>query len=394
MISTHRRALVVLVCITVACVLYLSHAVSLRQAGLFCVGIAIGIAAYHSNFSFPGAWRMLIVERRGDGVRAHALMLAVGVALFVPALEIGSIFGLKLNPANEPVSVSVFVGAFISGIGMQLSSRCACGVLYSATGINSVMIATMLAFVVGSVVATSHAIYWMSWPSLGTVSLLSSWGPFAAIVSSWVALGLVVIVSIRAERRRHGSVDVLSAARVKTSFLRGPWTIWAGAMALALLNFLTLLASGYAWHVTSAFALWGAKTAQSFGIDVSRSAYWSLPDNVVALTAPISHDIASVMNVGIIMGGMTAAALAGRFAPRWRVPVRPLAAAAFGGLLLGYGARLAYGSNVGAYFSGIVSSSLHGWLWVLSAVLGSIVGIRIRPLIGLPIEGSSPSENC
>jgi hypothetical protein len=33
-----------------------------------------------------------------------------------------------------------------------------------------------------------------------------------------------------------------------------------------------------------------------------------------------------------------------------------------GGSLLGYGARLAYGCNIGAYFSGIASSSLHGWL--------------------------------
>jgi len=30
--------------------------------------------------------------------------------------------------------------------------------------------------------------------------------------------------------------------------------------------------------------------------------------------------------------------------------------------MLGYGARLAYGCNIGAYFSGIASASVHGWL--------------------------------
>lgn len=59
---------------------------------------------------------------------------------------------------------------------------------------------------------------------------------------------------------------------------------------------------------------------------------------------------------------MTATALAGRYAPVWRVPLRSLVAAVVGGLLLGYGARLAYGCNTGAYFSGIVSGSLRGWL--------------------------------
>lgn len=51
-----------------------------------------------------------------------------------------------------------------------------------------------------------------------------------------------------------------------------------------------------------------------------------------------------------------------------------LLAAALGGLLLGYGARIAYGCNIGAYFSGIVSSSLHGRIWGITAFAGSIYG--------------------
>ncbi len=58
--------------------------------------------------------------------------------------------------------------------------------------------------------------------------------------------------------------------------------------------------------------------------------------------------------------------------------------AAPGGLLLGYGARNAYGCNIGAYFSGIASSSLHGWIWGITAFAGSIMGthlsFRRRPI--------------
>ncbi|MGV8390964.1 YeeE/YedE thiosulfate transporter family protein, partial [Pseudomonas aeruginosa] len=56
-------------------------------------------------------------------------------------------------------------------------------------------------------------------------------------------------------------------------------------------------------------------------------------------------------------------------------PARP--AAVIGGLLLGYGARLAYGCNIGAYFSGIASGSLHGWLWLGAAFAGNSVGVRV-----------------
>jgi uncharacterized membrane protein YedE/YeeE len=91
------------------------------------------------------------------------------------------------------------------------------------------------------------------------------------------------------------------------------------------------------------------------------------------------------MNAGMMLGALIAAGLAGRFAPTWRVPLRSLLAAVVGGLLLGYGARIAYGCNIGAYFSGIASTSLHGWLWFAAAFLGNGVGTRLRPVFGLKV---------
>jgi hypothetical protein len=54
--------------------------------------------------------------------------------------------------------------------------------------------------------------------------------------------------------------------------------------------------------------------------------------------------------------------------------------------MLGYGARIAYGCNIGAYFSGIASSSLHGWLWFPAAFAGNILGTRFRPWFGLSVR--------
>ena len=60
-----------------------------------------------------------------------------------------------------------------------------------------------------------------------------------------------------------------------------------------------------------------------------------------------------------------------------------------GGVLLGYGARVAYGCNIGAYFSGIASGSLHGWLWLPSAFAGNVLGTYLRPTFGLSVERTS-----
>ena len=70
----------------------------------------------------------------------------------------------------------------------------------------------------------------------------------------------------------------------------------------------------------------------------------------------------------------------------WKISGRSLAAAVIGGLLLGYGARIAYGCNIGAYFSGIASGSLHGWLWLVAAFAGNIAGTSLRPMFDLNVE--------
>ena len=85
---------------------------------------------------------------------------------------------------------------------------------------------------------------------------------------------------------------------------------------------------------------------------------------------------------------------AGRFAPVWSIQRKSLLAAVGGGLLLGYGARLAYGCNIGAYFSGVASGSLHGWLWLVSAFAGSVLGTRLRPAFGMLVERTPTAKGC
>jgi len=45
--------------------------------------------------------------------------------------------------------------------------------------------------------------------------------------------------------------------------------------------------------------------------------------------------------------------------------------------------------NIGAYFSGIASGSLHGWLWLVAAFAGSVLGTRLRAVFELSVERSS-----
>jgi uncharacterized membrane protein YedE/YeeE len=128
--------------------------------------------------------------------------------------------------------------------------------------------------------------------------------------------------------------------------------------------------------------------AAAVGVPVATWPYWAAPAQKAALENSVLLDVTTVMDIGIILGALLAAILANRFAPAWRASGRSVAAAVIGGLLLGYGARVAYGCNIGAYFSGIASGSLHGWLWLVAAFAGNAVGVRFRPLCDLPVERS------
>ncbi|MDR5782284.1 YeeE/YedE family protein [Caballeronia sp. LZ065] len=374
-------------------VVYLGQTVGARQAALYAVGALLGITLYHAAFGFTSAWRVFIADGRGAGLRAQMLMLAVGVALFFPALAAGSLFGMPVTGLVSPAGTSVVVGAFLFGIGMQLGGGCASGTLYTVGGGSTRMIVTLVAFVAGSVIGTAHMPFWTSLPQLQPVSIVKTFGAGPALALNWLVFALIAALTVVIEKRRHGRLVAAHVQPAHTSpWLHGPWPLMAGGIALAVLNFATLALSGRPWGITSAFALWGAKAAALMGVDTASWPYWMSKANAAALAAPISRDVTSVMDIGIVLGAMLAAALAGRYAPVWRLPLRSLVAAIVGGLLLGYGARLAYGCNIGAYFSGIVSGSLHGWLWLVAAFFGNVLGTRLRPLFGLEVERVRPTS--
>lgn len=361
---------------------YLSQAMGWRQGALFIVGLAAGGVLYHASFGFGGAWRNMIRDGRGAGLRAQVIMLAVTAIVFIPLLAQGEIFGTSLRGNVSPLSISLVAGAFLFGIGMQLGGACASGTLYTVGGGSSRMVVTLIAFIAGSVLGAWHFDEWERAPNLGSVSLLTELGIGGAMLSSLAIFAGVWGAAAWIEKRRHGSLEPSWRAASPRQWLRGPWPLLAGALGLALVNCATLMLAGRPWGITSGFALWGSKVVAGLGVDVAAWPYWQ-GSRTASLQLSVLEDITSIMNFGILLGALMAAGLAGKFAPVWRLPWRSLAAAVVGGLLLGYGARLAYGCNIGAFFSGVASFSLHGWLWIACALPGTWVGVRLRPLFGL-----------
>ncbi|HWL72221.1 MAG TPA: YeeE/YedE family protein [Geminicoccus sp.] len=379
-----RTVAILALLLLAAAALYAGNVVSLKNGALVLVGSLLGVALYHAAFGFTGGWRAFVTERRSASLRAQFLLLALATVLMVPVIAWGEVLGRPVNGFTTPIGIPLVAGAFLFGLGMQLGGGCGSGTLFTVGGGSARMLVTLLAFIAGSMLGVAHAPAWNSLPNLGSFSLWQQFGVLPTLVLSLAALGGLAYLAARAEQRRTGKLAPLGWSGGATPrLLTGPWPLLWGAVALALLSLLTLLVAGHPWGITGAFALWGAKGLAALGVDVAAWDSWSGAGARAQLEGSLFAHPISAMDIGLILGAMIAASLAGRFGPKVDLRLGSLAAAVLGGLLMGYGARMSSGCNIGALLGGIASGSLHGWIWFAMAFLGSLVGIRLRPLFRL-----------
>ncbi len=368
--------------------LYIGNLVPNGKPLLYLLGGAMGISLYHAGFGFTFGWRILVNEGRGAGMRAQLFTFAIAVVLILPILNAGEIAGHGVSPSVAPVGIAMLLGAFVFGYGMQLGGGCASGTLYAVGGGSTRMVITLIFFLAGSVIGSAHLPWWFTTWRLPSGTLLQAFGLAGALIITLSLLAFIAWVTIVIERKKHGILQHgdypgHQHESLIRRFTRGPWPLLWGGLALALGNFGVLALTGHLWSISFGYALWGTKALGAVGVDLSQTEFWTWGYPSRALKGSLFAEDTSAMNFGILFGAALAAGLAGRFGTFARLPVRSVLAAVIGGLLMGYGARLAAGCNIGALFSGIASGSFHGWAWLVAGFIGSYFGIKSRPFFHL-----------
>jgi len=339
--------------------------VGLRQGFLFIVGMGFGAVLAGVSFGFTTGWRVWIRDRDPTGFLAQ--FLAIGLTMLVSIPLIAS--HEELSGAIAPLSVSLVIGAFVFGAAMQIADGCGSGTLYKAGLGNGFSLAVLPGFIAGSFLGAAHLDRWLALGSLPPVALPEHLGVGATLILQLAALG-----AIGAWLWRN---------RKKTDARWKGRAIYVGAVLLAVFAVLNLLVAGQPWGIVYGLGLWGAKIATWLGVDLAANAYWGREARQVHLNSSLLTDVTSVTNLGLLMGALIAANVRGNARPATDASGKQWLVAVITGLVLGYSARLAFGCNVGAYFSGISTGSLHGWVWFAAAFAGSFVGIPMRERLGL-----------
>lgn len=168
------------------------------------------------------------------------------------------------------------------------------------------------------------------------------------------------------------------------------WPYWAATLAAGVLNVFELAALGGAWGVTTEFTRWGGHAMALFGVDVNSWAYFGETGIGPNRGAPWDRASGWIV-IGMFGGALIGSLLSSSVALRMPRQKRRLVQGFVGGVLGGFGARLAMGCNLGAFFSAIPQFSLHGWLFMAGLFAGTYVGskIALHPwVMGAPSRGA------
>lgn len=356
-------------------------------------GVAIGYVLSRSRYGFAGGVKRVYVT--GEASLTTALMVMFSIATVATgAIHYSGV--VQYTPFINNVSMGLAVGGFLFGVGMILAGGCASGTLTdSGEGEGGAWIG-LIFFILGSVVGipVRDAFNATALGKLGAkVYLPDLFGFVGAIVLSVLGFFVLYLIAKRHEnmRKANGTYEETTFADFEAPIKdKGPfklfsfatyhklfverWTFMTGGILIAFLFVFVIVTSGTTWGVTGVFTSWGVAFLNLFGLEFSGAGF---APAVADVEKGLLLQNVGMRNVGLIFGALIYFLTAGRFKLNLKLKLSDVGFYAFGGLLMGIGARMANGCNVGALFSGVANLSLSGWVFILTMTLGGLFSLKV-----------------
>jgi uncharacterized membrane protein YedE/YeeE len=360
------------------------------------LGLAIGVVLQRGRVCFAGAFRDLHLMRNGTMMRAILVALAIATPLFA-LIQLRAVpnpgFGALPQGAHViPLGLHLIVGGLLFGIGMVVAGGCVSGTLYRI-GEGYLASWASLGGILLGLLAASHT--WNLWYVAVIQDAPLVWLPATLGYGGAVALTLGLLAAAYLAVLWWESRDAMpsmpgqpSRALPPTTFgerlaglkgsLVGPgWPPLVAVSALAGLNVASYLVE-HPIGVTGELAAWADRAAGLIGLSAPPllGAELMAGCNLVLerLGLVSAH---TMLDAGLIVGALAAALAAGEFKLRVARQRRRYAQSFGGGLLMGYGAGIAVGCTLGAFFSAIPSLGANGWAFGLALLAGAGLGTQI-----------------
>ncbi len=315
------------------------------------VGIFFGFALQRGRFCMNSAFRDPLLFKDFTLLKAVGLAIAVELVGFY----ILNLFGLiELNPKPFYL-LAVPVGAYIFGIGMVVAGGCASGTAYR---VGEGMIGSWLALVGFAGTAylakdgfLSGFVLTMQSYESGPLTLSSISGlPGIFFLIFFAALLFWLLFRKKAAKDQIADPQVKSAGKMNQIFKKG-WSWRRVGLIIGLIGILAFIVSSLSGRNYPLGITMGFETIVKSIIHLENFLTWE------------SFEV-----IGLIIGAFLGAFFAGEFKFRWPKPKVALQSFV-GGSLMGFGAIVAGGCNIGHILSGVpqlaVSSLVAGMFIIL-----------------------------
>lgn len=151
------------------------------------------------------------------------------------------------------------------------------------------------------------------------------------------------------------------------------WNPYVAVGLAGLLSALYFGLTGTVWAVTGEFTRFGGHILQWLQVDISDWAYLNL---VNMEGTPFTRTDGWII-WGMLAGALITVLLGNNFKIRVPQQKRRLVQGFVGGIIAGFGARLALGCNLAALFTGIPQFSFHAWIFMFTTAAGTYIGVKI-----------------
>jgi uncharacterized protein len=151
------------------------------------------------------------------------------------------------------------------------------------------------------------------------------------------------------------------------------WNPYAAISIAGLLSALYFGITGTVWAVTGEFTRLGGHILQIFGVDVSDWEYFKL----ISIDGTPTSRTDGWIVIGMLVGALIMILISNSFKIRMPKQKRRLVQGFFGGIIAGFGARLAMGCNLAAFFTGVPQFSFHAWIFMLMTAIGTYIGVKV-----------------
>jgi uncharacterized membrane protein YedE/YeeE len=151
---------------------------------------------------------------------------------------------------------------------------------------------------------------------------------------------------------------------------------WNPYLAISLAGLISAVyfgITGTVWAVTGEFTRLGGHMLQWFGVDVSQWAYFQL---IGMNGTPVGRTDGWIV-IGMLVGALIMILLSNSFKIRVPRQKRRLVQGFIGGIIAGFGARLALGCNLAAFFTGVPQFSFHAWIFMFMTAIGTYFGVKV-----------------